>query len=123
MGAISDPNDTVEGDALVGSITPKKQAEVMRQIQEGTAPIAYGMSQKDHDELVARFTYHAPKSNQIPRYEKLRDLALQFAEVIHALTPPCREQALAFTYLEQASMWANAAIARREPYGFPKEDA
>jgi hypothetical protein len=30
------------------------------------------------------------------------------------LTPESREQSLAITHLEQATMWANAAIARRE---------
>lgn len=123
---MNDNEQQVEGDALVGvvgSISPSQRDAAIEGIKAGTQPIAYGMSEKDRLELETRFTYHAPRQNQLPRYEKLRDLALQFAEVIHALTPPCREQALAFTYLEQASMWANAAIARREPFGLPKEGA
>lgn len=65
------------------------------------------------EELTNRFTYHAPKNDQPQRYELLRALAKQYAELIVQLTPGCREQALALTALEEASMWANAAIARR----------
>lgn len=60
------------------------------------------------------FSYHAPKPDQIPRYETLRDTARNFALEIAALTPRSREQALALTHLETAIMFANAAIARNE---------
>lgn len=66
------------------------------------------------EELDNRFTYHAPKDGQPEKYTELRDMAKAFAEKIVELTPGSREQALALTYLEQASMWANAAIARNE---------
>lgn len=65
-------------------------------------------------ELETRFTYHAPKGDQPARYVELRDAAKTFAELIVAKTPVSREQSLALTDLEQAVMWANAAIARRE---------
>lgn len=70
-----------------------------------------GMSKR---ELNLRFTYHAPKSNQGERYEFLRGSAKKLAEEILDFTPESREQSLAITHLEQAVMWANAAIARRE---------
>lgn len=65
-------------------------------------------------ELRARFTYHAPKNDQPERYVAIRDEALKLASLIVDLTPESREQALAVTHLEQAVMWANFAIARRE---------
>lgn len=68
----------------------------------------------DSEELATRFTYHAPKGNQPERYERIRAAALAFADLIAELAPPSREQALALTNLEEAVMWANAAIARRE---------
>lgn len=68
----------------------------------------------DRTEVEVRFTYHAPKGNQIERYEVLRDTAKKLAEDILEFTPESREQSLALTHLEQAIMWANAAIARRE---------
>jgi hypothetical protein len=65
-------------------------------------------------DLDNRFTYHAPQPGQIERYQKLRQAARDFAQVIIELTPQTREQSLALTNLEQASFWANASIARNE---------
>lgn len=67
----------------------------------------------DRHELLTRFTYHPPEGDQPERYEKLRDAAHELAELILELTPASREQSLAITKLEESSMWANAAIARR----------
>lgn len=66
------------------------------------------------DEIHTRFTYHAPKADQPARYEALRSAAKDLAILIQASVPESREKALAFTNLEQAIMWANAGIARRE---------
>ena len=60
------------------------------------------------------FTYHPPEPDQVPRYNELRSEAKRLAEKIITLTPESREQSLALTNLEQAVMWANAAIARNE---------
>jgi len=60
------------------------------------------------------FTYHAPKEDQRPRYESIRDQVHEVAKYLLANTPPGREQSLALTKLEEAVMWANAAIARGE---------
>lgn len=65
-------------------------------------------------ELERRFTYHAPKGDQVDRYGSIRDKARELAEHINATVPESREKALAFTNLEQAVMWANAGIARNE---------
>jgi hypothetical protein len=68
----------------------------------------------DDDDLINRFTYHPPKNDQTERYEKIRSHALYFAKLVNEHTPPSREQSLALTHLEDAVMWANAAIARHE---------
>lgn len=65
-------------------------------------------------ELEKRFTYHAPKANQQERYARIRQYAKLLAYEIDQDCPASREQSLAFTNLEQAVMWANAAIARNE---------
>ena len=65
-------------------------------------------------ELYDRFTYHPPKAGQPDKYERIREEALKMAILILELTPQSREQSLAFTKLEEAVMFANAAIARRE---------
>jgi len=71
--------------------------------------------QIDADELAVRFTYHPPSGDQPRRFMNIRDEGLRFADLIVGSTPDCREQALAITKIEEAIMWANAAIARREP--------
>lgn len=58
------------------------------------------------------FMYHAPHGDQVAHYARIRNEARELAKTIGILTPPSREQALALTNLEQAVMWANAAIAR-----------
>lgn len=66
------------------------------------------------DDLENRFTYHAPKNDQVERYAEIRDRGLLLAKFLKLLCPPSRERSLAFTKLEEAIMWANAAIARNE---------
>ena len=68
----------------------------------------------DAAELDTRFTYHAPKAGQPEKYTKLRDKAKEFAALVNELCPESREKALAVTHIEDAIMWANASIARRE---------
>jgi hypothetical protein len=45
---------------------------------------------------------------------QLRDATKNLAHLIINLTPSSREQSLALTHLEEAVMFANAAIARNE---------
>jgi len=68
----------------------------------------------DGAELFVRFNYHAPKKDQPKRYENIRRLARNFADYLAENCPESRELSLAVTKLEEAVMWANAAIARRE---------
>lgn len=65
-------------------------------------------------EVETRFTYHAPKGDQLERYQRIRKAQKEFAELVLELTPDSREQSLAITHIEEAGMWANAGIARRE---------
>jgi hypothetical protein len=67
-----------------------------------------------HDELNVRFTYHAPTPPKIEKMVGIRGLAHSMAEQILAQVPECRERSLALTKLEEAVMWSNAGIARRE---------
>lgn len=61
-----------------------------------------------------RFTYHPPKPGQPERYERIRNAAKEFAELIVAECPDSRERSVALTKLETSVMFANAAIARHE---------
>ena len=60
------------------------------------------------------FRYHPPKENQPERYEKIRDMARDFALKLLEYCPESREFSLALTKLEECVMWANASIARNE---------
>lgn len=65
-------------------------------------------------DIEKNFTYHAPKEEQIIKYNGIREYAKEFAKLIDAKCPDSREKSLAFTKLEEAVMWANAAIARND---------
>lgn len=65
-------------------------------------------------DLKRRFTHHPPKGDQAVRYGEIRRAAYDLAVVVDELAPDSREKSLAITHLEEAVMWANAAIARNE---------
>lgn len=63
---------------------------------------------------VKAFIYHSPFGDQPSRYSLLRSQANNLAMSFNEHCPPSRELSLAHTKLEEAVMWANAAIARNE---------
>ncbi|MGG4034218.1 hypothetical protein ABEV74_11045 [Paenibacillus cisolokensis] len=67
-----------------------------------------------NQQIENNFTYHAPKDGQPAKYEAIRAKAKELAYLIDELCPSSREKSLAFTNLEQAIFWSNAAIARNE---------
>lgn len=79
-----------------------------------TPPVSYPYEVVDQERVKRCFTYHRPKPGQEGKYVNLRFLARELAENIHCWCPPSRERSLALTKLEEAVMWANAAIARNE---------
>lgn len=64
------------------------------------------------DRIEGAFTYHAPKGDHPNQYERIRSKAKELAYLIDEECPDSREKSLAMTKLEEASMWANASIAR-----------
>ena len=63
-------------------------------------------------EVIDRFGFHSVDDLQQKKIENGRDEFIATAEWIVKYVPVGREQALALTALEEASMWANKAIAR-----------
>lgn len=64
-------------------------------------------------ELVHRFQYHPPMTDQAKRaHEDVREECKRLALFLSSSLPAGREKSLAITKLEEAMMWANAAIAR-----------
>lgn len=82
-------------------------------MNEDTEP-KYDISDELIDRLNVNFTYHPPKDGQPDRYNIIRNVGRSLAFTICDNCPPSRELSLALTNLEQAIMWANAAIARNE---------
>lgn len=65
-------------------------------------------------DLGHRHKHHPPKDDQNERYVEIRQLCLALSTSLAYLTPPSREQSLAFTKIEEAQFWANSAISRNE---------
>lgn len=57
------------------------------------------------------FAYHAPRDDQVQRYDQLREAAKAFAATILDLTPPGADQSAAVRKVREAVYTANAAIA------------
>jgi hypothetical protein len=85
-------------------VTPTNPADVEK----------YPIGDEMFDRIENTFVYHAPKADQLPRYEAIRNKARGFALQLVNMCPPSRELSLALTHLEEAVMQANAAIARHE---------
>ena len=67
----------------------------------------------DDADLDTRFHHHPPNSaEQANAHETVRLLCRTVAATFKDIAPACREQSLALTALEEAVMWATAAIAR-----------
>jgi hypothetical protein len=66
----------------------------------------------DPEDLLNRFTFHAPTGGKARAHEKVRLECHSAAIEIDHLGPDCREKSLAITALEEAMMWGNAMIAR-----------
>ena len=57
------------------------------------------------------FTYHAPGSDDLVAYEKLRNAGKDFANAINELCPDSADKTAAIRKVREAVMTANASIA------------
>lgn len=62
-------------------------------------------------------SYHPLTEGRAEIHEQLRAAAKEFAGVLDDLCPPSREHSLAFTAVQDALMWANAAVAIHDDRG------
>ena len=63
------------------------------------------------EHLDAYFTYHPPQKDDQGHFAAMSDSFMMAAQAIVNHTPPSAEQTLAIRKLQEARMWANAAIA------------
>lgn len=75
---------------------------------------SYEISEADKERDANNFKYHPPTPGQIEKYPIVRNKGHEFAILLRTLCPQSRELSLAITRVEEAVMWANAAIARNE---------
>ncbi len=64
------------------------------------------------DEVRNRMTYHAPSLDGIARHARLSEAIGAAMEEVDRTCPDGREKSIVFTKLEEAKMWASAAVAR-----------
>lgn len=64
--------------------------------------------------LAERFTFHPATSDQAERYSSIRNEGFHFAMFLKEHCPGSPELTNAINMVDQAVMWANAAIARNE---------
>jgi hypothetical protein len=64
------------------------------------------------EELTNRFIHHPPGPGQPELYEQIRAAGLDLARLLNAYCPAGPELAHAIDAVDQAVMWANAAVAR-----------
>jgi len=65
------------------------------------------------EDLTNRFTYHPPMTEQQGKvYDTIRGAGFAFARVVNELAPESMELVIAIRKIEEAVMWANAAVAR-----------
>lgn len=75
----------------------------------------YEESTAQREQRERSHTYHAPRTDQIDRYQLIRQSAAEFALILNKSCPPSRELSIAQTKLDELVMWANKAIACNEP--------
>lgn len=66
----------------------------------------------NQDRIENNFTYHKPTQEKAEKYPVIRGEAKDFAYTVDLECPDSREKSLAMTKIEEAVMWANAAISR-----------
>lgn len=62
------------------------------------------------DRILRSLTNITPNADQIERIERVREAAKATAQVINDSCQSSRERSLAFTHLEETTMWAVKAI-------------
>jgi len=76
----------------------------------------------DPRDIRHRFSHHPPRNqDDIAAHERVRDAVRQVAEGWNEVLGESREKSLAITHLEEAVMWANAALARARGMVQPPE--
>ena len=69
----------------------------------------------NRNEVIQRFEYHPATGDKAPAIEHNRAAFIEIALRMTDRLPECREKSLCLTALQEAAMWANAAVAIHTP--------
>lgn len=70
------------------------------------------MADLTSEEIQDRVRYHPPSPEGVTRHQTLAAEFSWLMSFVQQVCPDGRERALVFTKLEEAKMWASAAVAR-----------
>lgn len=73
-------------------------------------------------EIRRRLGFHPGTADTAPIYQHNREGAIELANEWDGRLPDGREKSLALTALQEALMWANAAVACAQPLGAERTD-
>lgn len=76
----------------------------------------YEAPDKVLEKLRKSFSYHPPKGDQTERFVKLREKALELAEMVVQTCPHSREASMSLRRIEESVMWATSAISQHEDH-------
>lgn len=63
------------------------------------------------EEIREMMTYQTPEPDMLPRFDAIREGAIQFAKIIMANTPASPDRSVAIRDVRNARLHANSAIA------------
>ena len=73
-------------------------------------------------EIINTFTYHPPTPARAKLHEEVRGLMIQTTCEINAMLPVSREASIFVTKMQEAQMFANAALAIHTPPPAPGDE-
>lgn len=91
------------------------QGELLSKLAGDLEALASEAHQSVDPNLKARFTWRLEDHAGAKKCKAIREFSYDFALIVTNLCPEGREKALALTKIEEAMMWANAAISRTFP--------
>lgn len=94
---------------------PQPQIDLISRLASDLESFASEAHQSADPNLKARFTWRLEDHAGAKKCKIIRECSYDFALVVTNLCPDGREKALALTKIEEAMMWANAAISRTFP--------
>ena len=77
-------------------------------------PVSYSPTIEYREFIERAFVYRAPKPDQLPRYEAIRNKAKELAELLVVNCPQSTELTLAIQCIRDAVALANSSIAVNE---------